>query len=389
MATRNGSATTPGTVPMEGPRTRVLVILHARTAGGDPRPVRALVDTGGGAMVVRRHLAEVLDLATGASVDSGEGDLETVEPPDLTAAGYDLDTDGLTAFVVDDEDVGNPLRAELADLSLPASLLRRHHLVLDAPAGTVTFADAGSVEPRGVRVPVGVHAGTGFVRTEVTVDGTTHGILLDTGPSCSLVVDEVFRAWQARHPDWPAAAASAGPGNMSGLPAEARTPMLRVKALEWGPFTVSDAGWCWRADAAFGDLVSPGTTAPVIGALGGNVLRGFRVEIDYGRGEVWLEQGAPLGPEDTDMVGVVITREIGEAGEELPGTTYRVAAAVTGLDGVQVGDRLVAVDGEPVGERSLAEVIASLAGELGTTRPLTLERDGELVQVDAPVTRVL
>lgn len=372
---------------MEGPRTRVLVTLHARTAGGQSRPVRALVDTGGGAMVIRRHLAEALDLTTGATVDTGEGDLETVEPPALVAAGYELDTDGLAAYVVDDGDPGNPLRAEQADVSLPAPLLRRHHLVLDAPGGTVTFAAPGSVEPRGLRIPVGVHPGTGFVRTEVTVDGRTSGILLDTGPSCSLVLDEVFRAWQGRHPDWPAAAASAGPGNMSGLPAECRTPMLRVKALDWGPFTVADAAFCWRADAAFADLVAPGATAPVIGALGGNVLRGFRVEIDYARGEAWLEQGAPLGPEDTDMVGVVLTRDVEVDGPG--GTTYRVGASVTGLDQVRVGDRVVAVDGEPVGERTLAEVVAALSGELGTTRPVTLERDGELVQVEAPVTRVL
>lgn len=379
-----------GTVAMEGPRGRVLITLEARTAGGGSRPVRALVDTGGGAMVVRRHLAEVLDLATGASVGAGAADLETVEPPELAAAGYHLDTDGLAAYVVDDDDPGNPLRAERADVSLPAPLLRRHHLVLDAPAGTVSFADPGSVRPRGVRIPVGVHPGTGFVRTEVTVDGSVHGVLLDTGPSCSLVVDSVFRAWQRRHPDWPAAAASAGPGNMSGLPGEARTPMVRAKAVEWGPFTVADVAWSWRADAAFADLVAPGATARVLGALAGNVLRGFRVEVDYAGSEVWLEQGAALGPEDTDMVGVVVTRDLDDGnGDGMVGTAYRVAATVTGLDAVRVGDRLVAVDGEPVAQWTLAEVVASLAGELGGTRPLTLERDGGLVQVDARVTRVV
>ena len=372
---------------MEGPRDRVLVTLEARTAGGAARPVRALVDTGGGAMVVRRHLAEVLDLAVGASVGDGHGDLETVEPPQLGAAGYELDTDGLAAYVVDDDDHGNPLRAELADLNLPAPLLRRHHLVLDAPAGTVTFSDPGSVQPRGVRIPVGVHPGTGFVRTEVVVDGRAHGVLLDTGPRCSLLVDEVYRELQARHPDWPAAAASVGPANMAGLPAEARLPMLRVASLDWGPFTLPAVAVAWRAGAAFADLVDPGTSAPVAGALGGNVLRGFRVELDYARGEAWLEQGAALGPEDTDMVGMVLTREPGVDG--LSGTAYRVAAAVTGLGEVRVGDRLVAVDGEPVAMLTLAEVLATLAGEPGTTRPVTLERDGELVQVDAPVTRVL
>jgi hypothetical protein len=211
-----------------------------------------------------------------------------------------------------------------------------------------------------------------------------------------LVVDEVFRAWQGRHPDWPAAAASVGPGNMSGLPAEARTPMLRVAALDWGPFTVAGVACSWRGDAAFGELVAPGATAPVVGALGGNVLRGFRVEVDYALGEVWLEQGVALGSEDTDMVGVVLTREVlthdvddGTPDGAQDGTAYRVAATVTGLHQLAVGDRVVAVDGEPVGERTLAEVVAALAGSLGGTLPVTVERDGELVQVDAPVTRVL
>lgn len=338
-------------------------------------------------MVVRRQLAEELDLAIGATVGAGDDDLETVEPPELSAAGFDLDTDGLAAYVVDDDDHGNPLRAELADLNLPAALLRRHRLVLDAPAGLVTFGEAGSGEPRGVRIPVGIHPGTGFVRTEITVDGSVQGVLLDSGPACSLVVDDVYRAWQARHPGWPAAAASVGPANMSGLAAEARLPMLRLADLEWGPFTVSGVAVAWRSNAAFGDLVAPGATAPVVGALGGNVLRGFRVEVDYALSEVWLEQGASLEPDDTDMVGMVLTREHGEEG--LSGTAYRVAAAVTGLGGVRVGDRLVAVDGEPVAALTLAEVVSLLAGEPGATRPLTVEREGELVQVDAPVSRVL
>lgn len=375
---------------MEGPRTRVLVRLDARTAGGVFRPVRALVDTGGGAMVVRRQLAAELDLTLGATIGAGEEDLETVEPPELAANGFELDTDGLAAYVVDEDDHGNPLRAELADLNLPASLLRRHRLVLDAPAGLVIFGDAGGAgggDGRGVRVPVGVHPETGFVRTEITVDGTTHGVLLDSGPSCSLVVDHLFRAWQARHPDWPAAAASVGPANMAGIPAEARLPMLRVAALEWGPFTVPGVAFAWRADAAFGDLVAPGATAPVVGALGGNVLRGFRVELDYRRAEVWLEQGAPVEADDTDMVGTVLVREADEAAPS--GAGYRVAAAVTGLGEVRVGDRLLAVDGEPVAPLGLAEVVARLAGDPGATRPVTVERDGDVVQVEAPVTRVL
>jgi hypothetical protein len=382
-----GRAPTTGTVALLGPPGRFLVALDAGAPDGATTPVRALVDTGGGAMVIRRQLVERLDLAVGATVGAGDDDFETVEPPRLWADGYELDTDGLTAYVVDDEDPGNPLRAERADLLVPAPLLRRHHLVLDAPAGQVTFAALGTVEPRGLRVPVGVHPGTGFVRTEITVDGRTAGVLLDTGPSCSLVVDATFRAWQGRHPTWPVSAASVGPANMAGLPAEARTPMVRAEAVEWGPFTLTGVAFAWRADAAFADLVAPGATGSVIGALAGNVLRGFRVEVDYGRAEVWLEQGALLDVDDTDMVGVVLTREVDAEG--LAGTAYRVAATVTGLGDVRVGDRLVAVDGEPVAARTLAEVVTALGGELGATRPLTLERDGELVQVDAPVTRVL
>ncbi|MDQ3385296.1 MAG: retropepsin-like domain-containing protein, partial [Actinomycetota bacterium] len=232
QAADGGGGRSVGVVAMEGPRTRVLVTLEARTAGGVPRPVRALVDTGGGAMVIRRQLAEELDLALGATIGTGEGDLETVEPPQLRANGFELDTDGLAAYVVDDGDHGNPLRAEGADVNLPASLLRRHRLVLDAPASLVTFGDPRSVEERGVRLPVGVHPGTGFVRTEITVDGRTHGVLLDSGPSCSLVVDHLYRTWQADHPDWPAAAASVGPANMAGIPAEARLPMLRVATMD-------------------------------------------------------------------------------------------------------------------------------------------------------------
>ena len=164
----------------------------------------------------------------------------------------------------------------------------------------------------------------GVIVIEVEVMGAPMSVLLDTGVSCSLAADRLVRAWQAADPDLPSSAAAVGPGNMAGLPVEARTPMVRVPLVAWGDFSVPGVAFAWRGD---------GDVAPYDGSLGGNVLRFFRIGLDHGRDELWVEQRAAVEVGgDADQVGVtlVLTDDF----------EWMVGAVVLGLTAVQVGDRL-------------------------------------------------
>jgi hypothetical protein len=332
------------------------------------RSTVALVDTAGTALCLSQALADELDLTVHEWLDDQGAAVAVVDPPPLLVGGAPLDTDGLVAYAF--EDTGPlGLAARRADLLLPATVLRRHHVVLDGPAGVLEIGPPGGLERRGVAVP-SEFDDHGLVRLTIEVDGAPVTVVLDAALTCCLATDGVLRDWQGRHPDWPASASAVGPGNVIGSPVEARIPMLRVPAVEIGSFTVPEVAFAWRGD---GELAADGS-------LGGNVLDLFRVDLDYAAGSVRFEQGRPFPGNDTEQVGVVLA--LAEDG-------WQIAAAVSGLDGVRPGDLLVAVDGEPVADLALPGVLDLLRGAPGDRHQLLLDRDGADVDVDAPVLRLL
>lgn len=333
-------------------------------AGG--RPVRALVDTAGSALCLRQSLVDELDLQIHEWIDDQGAPVAVVEPPELRVGDTVLDTEGLVAYGFEDvRPLG--LAARNADLLLPAPVLRRHHVVLDDPGGLLTIAPS---ERTGVPVPTFVDEETGYVIVNVEIAGETFDLLVDTAVTCSAAVDGLLRAWQADFPDWPAAASAVGPGNITGLPIEARVPMLRVPLVQLGPFSLPEVAFAWRGA---GDV-------PTDGTLGGNVLRMLRLDIDYPAGSVRVEQGAAFPDNDAELVGVVLA--LTEEG-------WAVSATVSGLDDVHPGDQLVAVDGTDTAGMALPDVLDLLRGTPGDRHRLSLQRDGEDLEVHAPVLRLL
>lgn len=369
------------TIPLHTGSGRAVAELGVIEASGRHGTVRALLDTGGGALLVTQAVVDRLGLAAGHEVEAGGGTLTSVEPPALRVGDLELDTDGIPAYAVG-EGTATGVEGEGVEVVVPAGVLRRHAVVLDYPAGSLTVGAPGTVEPRGVALPLTVHPDTGLASVEVVVAGERMSMLLDSGPPCTLVADRVFRRWLERHPDWPTSAASVGPANMAGIPFEASAPMVRVPEVRWGDFTVPHVAVAWRHDGAFGAL-GPGVTEPVEGALGGNVLRHFRLALDHAEGLVRLEQGRSFVGHDADMAGIVVGLDHDAGG-------YRVLGTITGLDDVVLDDRLVAIDGEPVVGLTLSEVVDRLRGTPAeTVHRLVLERDGVQVEADAPVLRVV
>jgi hypothetical protein len=332
------------------------------------RPAVTLVDTAGTALCLSMALAEELELPVHEWLDDQGIPVAVVDPPPLSVGGAPLDTEGLVAYAFEyTRPLG--LAARRADVLLPSTVLRRHHLVLDGPNERIEIGPPGGLERRGVAVPTTIDD-HGMVRLTIDVDGHVIDVVLDSALSCCLAADRVVRGWQQRHPNWPASASAVGPGNVIGSPVEARIPMLRVAAVEIGSFTVPEVAFAWRNDD---DLL-------VDGALGGNVLDLFRVDIDYAAGSVRFEQGRPFGDNDTEQVGVVLALD--EHG-------WLVAATVSGLEEVLPGDVLVRVDDVEVAHLALPGVLELLRGTPGDRRRLTLHRGDDELEVAAPVLRLL
>ena len=334
--------------------------------------LRVLLDTAGSALLVDQAVANDIGLATIEVVEEGGQVFTVLEPPAFAL----LDTDGVPAFGFDDtRQLG--MAAHGIDVVVPARVLQRHRVVLDPVDGEAIIDGDG--DPRGLRIPADLDPATGLVRVTVLVSDAPLTLLLDTGVSCSLAADRVVQAWSSR--GWPASAASVGPGNMAGLRVEARTPMVRVPEVEVGQFTLPGVAFAWRGDSDIARI--PG--APVDGSLGGSALRAFRIEIDADHGSVWFEQRAAMAPVDegdTDQVGVTLVLD--DDGE------WEVGATVSGLaPAVQVGDRLLTVDGTSCDGRALGDVLTMLGGPVGSSHHLVLRRGEENVEADAPVARLL
>ena len=196
-----------------------------------------------------------------------------------------------------------------AEGMVPGRVLQRYYVVFDYPAGTFTLAAPGTVKPVGDRfaAPIGR---TGFPRIELTIAGETNGFLLDTGATYTMVSQAVVDRWAAAQPSWPRVTGAVGMANMFGGKLEASATMLRLAEATWGGHRIEQAAIVSRPIGTFEKFMSNMMTSPIVGAIGGNVLKQFRIEIDYANGAVYLQKPGASDPNDTDLVGLTLQTNV-------------------------------------------------------------------------------
>jgi hypothetical protein len=130
------------------------------------------------------------------------------------------------------------------------------------------------------------------------------------------------------------------------------------------------------------DWYAQKNAVPVIGWIGGNVLKAFRLTIDYpNRVTYWLKQSDP-DSHDLDQVGLTLRSE---------GTGYVVAAVATKngkptVEGVLPGDKLLRVGELEMGTATWGAIYNAMHGSAGDSRSLILDRNGNRLTVTATVT---
>jgi len=132
----------------------------------------------------------------------------------------------------------------------------------------------------------------------------------------------------------------------------------------------------------FFDWYSEKAPEPVIGWLGGNVLKGFRVTIDFPGHTTYWKQESDLDSHDLDQVGVTLEKR--SCGYFIAGIAEKSGRPV--LDGVQIGDKLIRVDDVRVSDATRGAIFAALHGEPDSVRLLILERGDHRLNVRAKVT---
>lgn len=375
------SGTAPLTLEMQSP----VVTLAVRSKSGGPRPVRFFVDTGGGAFMLTEAVAVELGLALGVdATQEGRVRLAPMQAPQVAIDGFDLDMKDARCLAVLD---GAPVVPGCtAEGFLPGHVLARHHVVFDYPGGQFTLARPGSMVPRGTPVPSPVSKRMRYPRIELEVQNTPQGFLLDTGASFTMISSTALQRWRAADTTLAVMTGAVGEANMMGGAMESKAQVMRLPPVTWGGLALREVAAVSRPPGVFEEAMTGMMSAPVIGAVGGNVLRHLRVEIDYAKGTTYVEAATRDFATELDAVGMVLS--------ETPEGDHRVDAIASAggkalCDGVQAGDVLYEVDGRPVTGLRHRQVIELLRGEPGTTRALVLGRAGLRFECTVPVVRAL
>jgi len=372
-----------GTAPFTLDHNRMFVEVEFLRPDGTARKARAWVDTGSGTLTLVEPLARdlglhFLGLRQGAADDS----VHSSSPaPPIRLEGMPLDLTGIKVQVSSGTCLWPGLPAEA---TLPASVFRHDHVILDYPSLRITVARPGTVRPRGEAVPCRVNAETGLFAIAAVLNGETVQVGVDTGSAGTWVSDRITDDWLACHPDWPQSTGAAGSTNFFGFPFESRGTLTRLPELGIGTLRAQDVAVLGLPQGLF-DWYSNKSACPVVGFIGANVLRGFRIEIDFVNGMTFWEAGRPPTPGDLDTVGLTLRPEADGA--------YTIAGAVTrdgnpAVEGVRPGDRLICVGHLDTSGATMGTVMDALRGNPGETRTLVIGRDGKRVDVEAVVARL-
>ncbi len=277
------------TVPLIVEGNRPYVLVTFQRPDGSTRVARMLLDTGGGGLLLTDPLARDLGVALGPTTREEGQTFASVTSPVIARLGpvsLQLNPHRI-AVMVGRDNVLPSTTAGNAEGMLPGHVLAQYQVVFDYPARTFTLAAPGTLTPRGTPLPMRVGNTSGFPRTEWEVDGTKYAMLLDSGASFTMVSEVVLKAWGQRHPAWPRYPGAFGEATTLG--GQTLETMLLPQG-RWGPFSLGEVGVTSQLDGTFERYMSGLMRAPIVGALAGNVLKGFRVELDYKHERLYLSR---------------------------------------------------------------------------------------------------
>lgn len=375
-----------------GPAARAVLALtrkgehhFAQVSVNGSAPRTFLIDTGAGLTAISRELADTLGLALGDPLSIvGLGGGVEARSANLESIGFGgLMRNNVTCLVLDFAEMRSNMGLDVEGI-LGFSAMNKYAVTFDFAAGTLELAENArrrSPEPGGARVPMQLLGGQALV--DGKVDGVPAGTyILDTGSWITFVPRSVARRVQSlrRVPGVPFVGAD---GRV--LEAEA----VRARSFAIGAARVDRPILLSATGGGASDPVGLTLASGDRGVLGANVLRRFRITLDYPRGELVLDPN-PAGAKDAEeglatfgLVGPGIVLEEGAKG--LVARTV-VPESPAERSGIRAGDRVLAVDGRALdgitagqGQELLSgpegsSVSVKVRGAAGGERTLALQR---------------
>lgn len=374
----------PVVLPLRVVHNRPFVPLTYRHGSAELRQVWTWLDTGGGAVILGRRLAEQLDLTRSGEPVHDDGDaVHPVASPQIVAGELVLPSGNVQTFVIDRDWIGPA--AFRAPAFLPARVLRAFTVCFDYPGQAVGLDPPGVLQASPKTLRGSVHEETGFVRVELDIAGEVFGFLLDTGASYSMISEAVWRRWHDHHPEWPVTNGAHGYAQMVGAPFEAACRMIRVPAAALGPVRLTNVGFVTRPTGTFEEHMSALMDAPIVGALAGNVLRHLRVTIDYQHELVEAQPDQAGCGQDLRVLGLCLRMD----GERFLVQSISEDAHPTTRAHIEAGDELLGARGRLLAGADLTDAVDACRGDPGENIELLLARSSVRQVVTVPVVALL
>ena len=282
-------AVTHATVPLIVEGNRPFIELTFHKPDGSVRKARFLIDTGGGGFLITEPLARDLGLRWGSTThEEGEDLAVVVGSPEVSVGDFRLKLNPQrTIVVIGKSSTLPPTAPGYADGTIPGHVLAQYDVVFNYPDEEFTIARPGVLTHRGTEIPMPVSSPSGFPRTEITVDDTTYGLLIDTGASNTMVSEVVLKAWGSSHTNWPRYAGAHGDAAMLG--GQALETLILPRA-QWGSVHLAKFSVVSQHKGVFERWMSGMMSAPIVGSLAGNVLKSYRIELDYANKRLYISE---------------------------------------------------------------------------------------------------
>jgi Aspartyl protease/PDZ domain len=355
-----------------------LILLQVRVNNSDS--LRFILDTGADTSVIDAQRAKALRLEPqGKIVASGAAgsaeatftkgvlvSLSGVELLDQTI--YVLPLDSLSAL-------GRKIDGVLGN-----DVLKEFVVEIDYLAGTINLYEPQSYRYSGSGefIPLTMDDGLLFVRASITPQGLAPiegKFEIDSGSTGAILLNTPF---VQRH-NLLATVPKAIQTNTGGVGGTAKMLRGRVNNVRLGRFVI-DHPITHFSQATQGDYAS----SKYDGLIGDQILRRFKVIVDYSRRRMILEPTAHFSePYEIDMSGIELVAD----GDDLliDDVDENSSAAEAGVKG---GDLLLAINGRPAAEFTLDQ-IRTMFMQDGKEYSLRLKRDGKVLQIKLKLKRII
>jgi hypothetical protein len=237
------------------------------------------------------------------------------------------------------------------------------------------FAYSGTGDAVPITINFGGHPQTSARLLENGRDPVEGTFVLDIGYGGSLIVNKAFVEKQGLlRADKKTVAAIAG----IGAGGESKALVGRVDGVKLGRFLIENPVVAFSQDTK--------GAAATLNVIGADILKQFRIILDYGRNRIILEPNSLFAnPIEFDKSGLHLTTLGGDYRE------FRVMSIIDGSPaseaGIQKGDMLVAIDGKPAAQFTLAQIHEMLKQEIQFN--LRFKRGDESIDIKLKLRRLV